>query len=168
MRPTIKLWLATCFGLGFLLMGGALLFKSHRSSLVPPFSAKPESLPKPLVTINDQHLSVELADTPEKQRQGLAGHEPLTDFQGMLFPFDSPRPVTFWMKGMTFPIDMIYLAEGRVVQIYANVPAPQPQIPDQDLARYPSKQSVDYVLETRAGWAQDYQISVGDAVTFNF
>jgi len=168
MRPSLKLWLVTWFGLGFLLIGASLLFKTHRSSVSPQTASPPQSLPKPSVTINNRTLSVEPADTPEKQRQGLAGHEPLTETQGMLFPYDPPQQVTFWMKNMTFPIDIIYIADDQVSQIFADVPPPESGTTDNDLTRYPSKQPIDYVLETRAGWTRDHHIAVADPVTFDW
>lgn len=172
MRPSLKLWLATWFGLGFLLIGATILLRFNRpspSSSTPPLpTSDSQRLPTPSVTINNQALTVELADTPEKQRQGLGGHEPLTDAQGMLFPYDPPQPVTFWMKNMTFPIDIIYIANERVVQIFADVPPPGSGVTDNDLTRYPSERPIDYVLETRAGWTRDHRIAVADPVTFDW
>ena len=32
---------------------------------------------------------------------------------GMLFPFDPPRPASFWMKNTLIPLDMIFIRAGR-------------------------------------------------------
>ncbi len=110
-------------------------------------------------------MFLEIADTPQKQSQGLAGHQPLNDNQAMLFPYSPSQQVNFWMKGMSFPIDIIYITSNQVVQIYSQVPAPNPS--ETNLKTYPSNQPVDYVLETAAGWTDKYSIEIGDKVILN-
>ena len=113
-------------------------------------------------TIKGKRLFLEIADTPQKQSQGLAGHQSLNDNQAMLFSYSPPQQVSFWMKGMSFPIDIIYIANNQVVQIYSQVPAPS--LSETNLKTYSSNQAVDYVLETAAGWTDRYKIEIGDKV----
>lgn len=117
---------------------------------------------KPSIIIKGKTLFLEIADTPQKQSQGLAGHQPLSDNQAMLFPYSPPQQISFWMKGMSFPIDIIYIASSQVVQIYSQVPVPS--LSETNLKTYPSNQAVDYVLETAAGWTDKYSIKIGDKV----
>lgn len=163
MKPSLKVWLITFLGLGLLAISTAIIY--HFTNTPPPNPQKQLSQ-NPSVVINNQEIFVEVADTPEKQRQGLAGHEPLSDTQGMLFPYNPPQKVTFWMKGMTFPIDIIYIANNQVVQIYSQVPPPEPDMAASNLPRYPANQPIDYVLETPSGWTKNHQISVGEPVRF--
>jgi len=116
----------------------------------------------PSITIKEKRLFLEIADTPQQQNQGLAGHQPLSDNQAMLFPYSPPQQVSFWMKGMSFPIDIIYISSDQIVQIYSQVPVPSPS--ETNLKTYPSNQPVDYVLETAAGWTDKYSIGIGDKV----
>ena len=77
-------------------------------------------------------VAVEVADTPEARALGLGGHAPLEDGQGMLFVFGARGRFPFWMRGMTFPLDMLWLDapsdtdESLVVVHVARDVAPDP------------------------------------------
>ena len=41
--------------------------------------------------------------------------------RGMIFPYDTPRPASFWMKNTLIPLDMIFVrADGTIARIEAN------------------------------------------------
>ena len=73
----------------------------------------------------------------------------------MLFVFDRPGEYAFWMKGMRFPIDIVWLSGHEVVHI-------ERQIQADSLSIYAPAQPADRVLEFNAG-AMD-GLSVGDKV----
>ena len=54
-------------------------------------------------------LFVEIADTPLKREYGLMDRHSLADNQGMLFKFDRPSRLAFWMKkeGIDFPLTTV-------------------------------------------------------------
>ena len=88
--------------------------------------------------------------TPAELRRGLQGHPPLQSNEGMLFLMPGQEPASFWMKNVTFPIDIVFIrADARVDHIAPEVP-PCPAHP---CPLYRSKGPVRYVLETPAGWA---------------
>lgn len=130
---------------------------------------KPFSLAEknPSLNIKGKTLSLEIADTPEELAKGLSGHKPLAENEAMLFIFSPPQNVVFWMKNMTFSIDIIFIADGKVMQVFSKVPPPLPNTPDSQLERYVSPGPVDYVLETQAGWSEKNKIEVGDQVFLN-
>lgn len=110
----------------------------------------------------DRTLELEVARTPEQQAIGLMFREQLSDDRGMLFPFNPPRPVRFWMKNVRINLDMIFMYEGEVVGLAADVP------PCETVAsRCPTYGPgdgvlVDAVLELRGGRAAELGIEVGD------
>jgi uncharacterized protein len=81
----------------------------------------------------------------------------------MLFTFDPPQPVSFWMKNTKIPLDMIFLQGGKVIAIVAEAPpcttTPCPTYgPDQPVP-------IDQVIELRGGRAAELGLKVGDPVT---
>lgn len=114
-----------------------------------------------IITVNGQNLFVEIADTPEKTSKGLGGHAPLGPNEGMLFVFNDTRIHAFWMKGMTFDLDIIWIRDGEVVEIARNMPAPSGAgIP----ATYRPGEAANMVLEINAGRARDLGIDIGTKI----
>ncbi|TVR07769.1 MAG: DUF192 domain-containing protein [Phormidium sp. GEM2.Bin31] len=114
------------------------------------------------VWVGDRRLELEVARTPQQQAMGLMFREDLPDDRGMVFPFNPPRPVSFWMKNVRMNLDMIFLFEGEVVGLAEDVP------PCETVAhRCPTygpgdRVLVDAVLELRGGRAAELGIEVGD------
>ncbi|HMR54982.1 MAG TPA: DUF192 domain-containing protein [Candidatus Doudnabacteria bacterium] len=115
------------------------------------------------ITVANQNLFVEIVATDETRAQGLSGREPLTEKQGMLFDFTNTtikRP-SFWMKDMKFDIDIIWIADNKIIGITPNVPAPTP---NETLPSYPPPSDITHVLEVIAGWSERNKVKVGDIV----
>ena len=124
---------------------------------VLPISAQAE--------IGDQIIQLEVAVTPQQQALGLMYRTELADNRGMLFPFVPARPVSFWMKNVSISLDMIFLFQGAVVAIAADVPPcttnPCPVYGPE------GRQLVDRVIELRGGRAAEIGIQVGDVISIN-
>lgn len=115
-------------------------------------------------TVKEHTFNVFLALTPEEQQKGLSGRNGLGKDQGMLFIFDKPGDLTFWMKDMKFPIDIIFINGNRIVSIAENAPAPKS--PEETLPLYRATGPADKVLEINAGLAKEYDLKPGDTLTF--
>ncbi len=64
-------------------------------------------------------VSVEIADTDEERARGLMFRRDLPSGQGMLFIYESPQPVSFWMRNTLIPLDMIFIdARGEVRHVH--------------------------------------------------
>lgn len=113
-----------------------------------------------VIDVKGHRITVELATTPETQATGLSGRESLPDDHGMLFIFPEAENQVFWMKGMRIPLDMVFLRNGTIIRIVADVPLPgngPPRI-------VTSAEPADMVLELNAGAAAAYGLRVGDAI----
>lgn len=111
------------------------------------------------ITFSDQtKIMAEVADTQLLRQQGLSNRPALAESEGMLFLFEEPQEYTFWMKEMEFPIDIVWLRDGEVVDVNANVQV-DTTLP---LAEYAPNEPVNQVLEVTAGFADRHGIRVGD------
>lgn len=141
---------------------GALLFYTGKVSNIP-FIPQPTSQAQ--VLINDTRINVEIADTQSKRNKGLGGIESLASDSGMLFIFERQDLYTFWMKGLKFPLDFIWIRGDKIVDLTENVPAPVSGQKDEDLPIYQSKEAVDKLLEVNGGFVSSHNIKTGDTVT---
>jgi uncharacterized membrane protein (UPF0127 family) len=140
------------------------------SSSAAAGAEKPAPEPVPAagdtLKVEGHTFSVDLADTPAKQSQGLSGRDKLTDAQGMLFVFTIPRKEWFWMYDMKFPLDIVWIRNGIVTGVSANLPAPEPGQASSSLPTFASPGIIDQALEINAGLAAKYGINAGDRVDF--
>jgi len=86
--------------------------------------------------------------------------------QGMLFVYEPPQPVSFWMKNTKIPLDMVFLRDGQVKMLKANVPPcttnPCPTYgPGSEVA-------IDQVIELQAGRAAQLRLKIGDRMNIKF
>ena len=118
-----------------------------------------EQVPLTVTSNGKIHLfTVEVARTEPEQQQGLMNRASLAPDRGMIFPYDPPQPVAFWMKNTLIPLDLIYISPGeRILRIEANaVPL--------SLDQLPSGGPVEAVLELAGGRAAELGIETGDRV----
>lgn len=101
-------------------------------------------------------FSVELALTPEEQRQGLMYRRELAEDAGMLFFYPACARAAFWMKNTYIPLDMIFVAaDGRIVRI-ARMTEPE------TLDIHDSGLPVNGVFEVNGGLTERLGIKEGD------
>jgi len=105
--------------------------------------------------------NVEVVKSKWKKAKGLMFRKPLPEKSGMLFVFDEGSQPGFWMLGMHFPIDMIFLDQNmRVVDVKNNV-QPMKTTP-KSWKVYSSEKPTKYVLETNAGFVEKNKIKKGE------
>jgi uncharacterized membrane protein (UPF0127 family) len=116
----------------------------------------------PTATVRGKQVTLEIARTRAEQSLGLGQRDSLPWGHGMLFPYERPAFLTFWMKGMRFDIDIVWIRDGRIVGISAFVPYPR-ENPDKP-ATVRAPELADMVLEVPAGFAQANGWRRGDRV----
>ncbi|WP_193142132.1 MULTISPECIES: DUF192 domain-containing protein [unclassified Meridianimarinicoccus] len=79
-------------------------------------------------------FSVEVADDRQERATGLMHRESLPRSAGMLFVYEHPQRVSFWMRNTLIPLDMIFVGDdGRVRRIHQNaIPLDETGIPGGD------------------------------------
>jgi uncharacterized membrane protein (UPF0127 family) len=116
------------------------------------------------VTLSNFTLVADIADTNELRSKGLSVKDTLNETEGMLFVFSTEREHSFWMKGMKFPIDIIWIDDDKeVVHVEHSL---EPCAPNSFCQTYKPDRDSLYVLETVAGFAQRHNVTDGTYVDF--
>ena len=118
--------------------------------------------PDAWVTIRGARVATEVAVTPAAQARGLGYRDSLDWNHGMLFPYETPGFRSFWMKGMRFDIDIVWIRAGRVVDIDHRVP--HVAAPEGPWPPVGTDSMVEQVLEVPAGFAAAHGWQKGDRV----
>lgn len=95
------------------------------------------------IEIGGKEYNVTCARTEEERIKGLQGVTELKDDEGMLFFFEEPQTVGFWMKDTKVPLDIIFISEDmEVISVYQGEPENE-NIAEED--------NVKFVLEVNQG-----------------
>lgn len=148
-----------------LVLGSVWLFFTFSSNVW-----KPSSQTLVGVGVGENVVLAEVADSAEERARGLSGRDGLEKGRGMLFLFDpstssgqaEPAVQGFWMKDMRFPIDIIWVRDGKIIGFEEDVSIPTVGISESELPVYFSPGAIDTVLEVSAGTVHDLGIRVGD------
>lgn len=114
----------------------------------------PSGNPYTWVKVGPVRVQAEVVSSPEKLYQGLSGRPDLPAGRGMLFVMPELAVQSFCMRGMRFPLDILWLAPGRVVGLAKNI---SPRYPGSITSPAP----VQFVLEVPAGFCDRYGIQPG-------
>ena len=117
-----------------------------------------------VVYISGVGLLADIADTPEKKTVGLGVRESMDEGEAMLFPFETEGRHSFWMQGMKFPIDIIWLDSDKTVVHIEPQLAPCTPL---DCPSYQPDQNAMYVLETVAGFSEKWGVTEGTTTEFH-
>ena len=142
------------FGRKFItLVLAASVFAVSGGASVPPDCT--ESLVSLRGDWGQAQFSVEIADDRAERAQGLMNRQSMARSEGMLFVYEQPQSVSFWMDNTLIALDMIFVdATGLVVRVHENaVPL--------DRTPIPGGEAVLMVLEINAGLASIFGISPG-------
>ena len=112
-------------------------------------------------------IELEVADQPHEQRLGLMQRPALPPLRGMWFPARPSRPMRFWMHNTLAPLDMVFVRDGRVLDIASNVPVCRALPCSSYWADADGNGRADFadgVIEIGAGEAERLRIHAGHAV----
>ena len=112
-------------------------------------------------------VTCEVASSHEERLMGLMFREKLPVGEGMLFVYEYPHNVSFWMKSVLIPLDIIFLNESGVV-INVEEADVEIDVPDEKLRSYCSASSVLWVVEINQGLCKLYGIGVGTNISIEY
>lgn len=102
--------------------------------------------------INDKEYNVLVAQTEIEKEQGLMNVEEMDSDEGMLFVYNYPQRLEFWMKDTDIPLDVIFInSDWEVVSVKKGMPYDETIL---------SEDNVQYVLELN----QNSGVKPGDEI----
>ena len=111
------------------------------------------------VFIGNTLVTLEVATTRSAQLKGLS-RRTIRHLKkgGMFFPVNPPQIVSIWMKDVEAPLDVVFMRQGRVIQVLEQVPPCQANSPCVPIA---SPEKVDGVIEVLGGTTQKAGLTKG-------
>lgn len=130
----------------------------------PLFLVETGEYQRTAVTVQDSNgtdratVDVRVADTEDKRRVGLSRTDSLSGDAGMLFVHPEEGEYAYVMRGMSFSIDIVFVAaNGTITRVHRE--ASPERLP---ISRY--RGTGKYVLEVPAGWTDATGVATGDTV----
>lgn len=111
--------------------------------------------------IAGRSIPVEIAGTLYTRAKGLSGRQSLPDDSGMVFVFPLAAKHGMWMPDMHFAIDILWVRQGKIVDI---APGVQPIQKGEQPRIYEPRLPADMVVELPAGFAVEHALKIGDTV----
>ena len=99
-------------------------------------------------------IDAQIAQTPEQRQIGLMFRKDMPAHEGMLFIFEEPQKLCFWMKNTLLPLTAAFVDDDGVIVNMADM---QPQSTESHCSEKP----VRFVLEMNQGWFAKKKISKG-------
>ncbi|MBA3053590.1 MAG: DUF192 domain-containing protein [Sphingomonadales bacterium] len=113
------------------------------------------------LSVGPHKFAVEVAASRAEQARGLMFRTQIGPDEGMIFPFDPPRPASFWMRNTVIPLDIIFIGPDRRVLNIAADAIPYDETPLSSLGQAAA------VLELNGGRAAQLGIKPGDLVQWS-
>ncbi len=111
----------------------------------------------PVVDFGHARVAVELAIDRDTQTKGLMFRQSMPEDRGMLFVFNRPKQMSFWMRNTYIPLDIGYFtADGVLREIY-------PLYPHDETSAKSKRYDLLYALEVNQGWFQRHGVKIGDS-----
>lgn len=119
--------------------------------------------PKATLDVNGQTIRVLVAKSVYQQYRGLGKRDSIEPYQGMIFPFLLYGRQGIVMRDMRFPIDIIWLRDGVVVDLAQNVPL-ESVAHEGEYTIYRPRADANAVVELSAGKSAELEIEIGTKI----
>lgn len=98
------------------------------------------------LTIERITIRAQFAISPSEMARGLMHRKELAENDGMLFVYDKPRQMSFWMKNTPLPLDIgFFSADGVLREVYRMFPYDTTTVSS-------VSNEIQFALEMNQGW----------------
>ena len=122
-------------------------------------SGSDSGLPVISIEVDGHTVKAEVAATASSRSRGLMYRRSMGKNRGMLFVYERPEALSFWMKNTYLPLSIAFIDRGGTI---VHIEDMQPLT----TASHKSPVKVPYALEMNKGWFDDKGVAVGAKVTF--
>jgi len=119
--------------------------------------------PSLTVELKSEKLELLWAKSFYQQQKGLGKRDSAEPYDGMIFTFGLLAKYAIVMRDMKFPIDIIWLKDGEVVDMAKYIQTED--VPEEKLTRYYPRVMANMVIELPAGWVEQHELKIGDNLT---
>ncbi|MBX7230712.1 MAG: DUF192 domain-containing protein [Bdellovibrionales bacterium] len=111
------------------------------------------------IKLGPYSLSVEVAESDPQRAQGLMFRKKLDEYQGMLFVFEKPQTLSFWMKNTEIPLSIGFFdSQLKLFDIHDMNPV---SVLEKEMPKYVSRGRALLALEVQQGWFKNKNIKRG-------
>ena len=114
-------------------------------------------LQRTALSVGIHQIDTQIAATAEQREIGLMYRKEMPQHEGMLFVFENPSRLCFWMKNTLIPLTAAFIADDGTIVNLENM---KPQTLDSHCSAKP----VRYVLEMNQGWFANKGVKPGSKV----
>jgi uncharacterized membrane protein (UPF0127 family) len=109
------------------------------------------------IKVGGQVVQMQLAILPQEMQQGLMYVKSMGADDGMVFLYDRPQQMSFWMRNTELPLDIGYFdAEGRLKEVYPMYPHDERPIQSLGVRQF--------AVEMNQGWYRKHGLKLGDTL----
>jgi len=116
------------------------------------------NLPRVTLGAGMYQIDAQVAQTSDQRTTGLMFRKEMPQHEGMLFVFEQPSGLCFWMKNTLLPLTAAFVADDGTIVNLADM---KPQTTDSHCAAKP----VRFVLEMNQGWFAKRGMKAGSKLT---
>ncbi len=107
------------------------------------------------IQVGERKVQMQIAVRPAELEKGLMFRQSMGADEGMLFVFDRPQPMGFWMRNCEIALDIGYFdASGELKEIY-------PMYPHDERTVSSHSRSLQFCLEMNQGWFKQAGVKPG-------
>ncbi len=108
-------------------------------------------------------INAEMAVTYDERERGLMYRKSMGENDGMLFVFDGPQPMAFWMKNTLIPLSIGYFDENK--KLINSVEMSPAVVGEARPKTYEAARPAMYALEMNKGWFPKNKVKPGAVLT---